>query len=155
MLVRILAGGLALLVISGCSTVAPPPTAPGIDLIGTWHVVTLDADTVPEEWVPSVERWEFHADGRVVVATPVNDGDGRYTIDGSTVHFSDVKISAVGGDPVESAVESAMAPLVFAETVDVTPVAPDRIALSAGGVSATLERRTPVAPHGMMPRPAA
>lgn len=78
----------------------------------------------------------------MTVASAVNDGDGRWSLRGGEIRFSDVKISAVGStDPVVTAGENALLTLIFADSVDVRLLADDRKEISSQGAVAVLQRK--------------
>lgn len=138
---------IAAVVVFVSACVGKSDSDPQFDLAGSWFLVELASEGVPEGWVPSLERWEFEVDGSFTVVTPVNDGQGFYIVDGSTTYFRDVTISGADTpDPVDHAIDAAMKRFILTDSVVVTVVNSDRIVLEVGDSSATLERRSPVTP---------
>lgn len=128
---------LLVLLAVGCVGVVTPD-----DVVGRWDLVEFDAPGLPAEREPTVEFWELRADGWVTVASAVNDGDGRWSLRGGEIRFSDVKISAVGStDPVVTAGENALLTLIFVDSVDVRLLADDRKEISSQGAVAVLQRK--------------
>lgn len=92
---------------------------PDLPLVGPlWTVDSLvSGDAVSSVPGGVVATVRFTDDGRVEIANGCNQGGGRYTLDGTTIQFSDLIMTEMACDGPAGAMESAVMAVLGADSV--------------------------------------
>ncbi|HEY7600234.1 MAG TPA: META domain-containing protein [Candidatus Limnocylindrales bacterium] len=109
---------------------------PDLPLTGVrWSLTTIiEGDAAMSVPVGVQATLELTADGNFSLHAGCNQGGGRYTLDGSTITFSDLVLTRMACDEPRAGVESAVLAVIGAGPLTVT-VEANSLTLDAGGRS--------------------